>query len=237
MDLAVPVDVGRGAPIVILPGFAMSPSVYRPTAELLARRARVVVPDIYRLRGGWSCDDVVAGLRAMLDARDLEMVTFISHSFAGGVALEFATKHLERVEELVFCDTLAVSRGMSLAREALRHPLRMRWLVTPEATRAFMGTVIPHLRAITEAAWWGFRSERADDIERIALSGVPTHVLWANRDSVLSRRDGMEFASDMQASFDVVDAPPGTMVDHDWMFEDPELFVRHLEQLTLKALA
>ena len=70
MDLAVPVDVGRGAPIVILPGFAMSPSVYRPTAELLARRARVVVPDIYRLRGGWSCDDVVAGLRAMLDARD-----------------------------------------------------------------------------------------------------------------------------------------------------------------------
>ncbi len=236
MHLAVPVDVGNGAPIVMLAGFAMSPAVYRPTAELLARRARVIVPDIYRIRGHWDCGDIVERLRTTLDERELERVTFIAHSFAGGVALEFATAYLDRVVEMVFCDTLAVSREWKLAREALRHPLRLRWLVTPEATRAFMGTVIPHPRQIVQAALWGFTSSRADDIERIALSGVPTHVLWANRDSVLSRRDGMEFADELQASFDVVNAPDGTMVDHDWMFEKPELFVRQLQQLPLKAL-
>src|SRR5690348_10819896 len=105
MDLAVPVDLGTGAAIVMLPGFAMSPSVYRPTAELLARRARVVVPDIYRIRGTWECEDIVERLVNTLDERDIEIATFISHSFAGGVALEFATRHLERVVEMVFCDT------------------------------------------------------------------------------------------------------------------------------------
>jgi pimeloyl-ACP methyl ester carboxylesterase len=228
--------MGAGAPIVLLPGFAMSPSVYRRTAALLAQRARVVVPDIYRLHGRWRCDEIVAALAALVDDFAFERVTIIGHSFAGGIELEFATAHLERVEELVFCDTLAMSREWSLAREALRHPLRLRWLATPSATRAFVGTVVPHARQIVEAAWWGFTSDRDDDIEQIARSGIPAHVLWANRDSVLARVDGEAFARELGASFDVVDAPRNVPIDHDWMFENAELFVRHLDQLPLKAL-
>jgi pimeloyl-ACP methyl ester carboxylesterase len=220
----------------MLPGFAMSPSVYKSTAALLSERARVLVPDPYRISGPWQCDDIVARLTATLDAGGLERVTIIGHSFSGGIELEFATNHLDRIVELVFADTLAMSREFTLAREAMRHPLRLRWLVTPAAARAFIGTVVPHARQIVEAAWWGFRSGRLDEVELIARSGIPTHVLWANRDSVLSRADGIEFARALNASFDVVDAPGGTPIDHDWMFQHPELFVRHLDKIGLRAL-
>ena len=59
-----------------------------------------------------------------------------------------------------------------------------------------------------------------------ASAGLPCHVLWANRDTLLSRRDGSEFARDLGASFTVVDRPKGAgPVDHDWMYRYPALFV------------
>jgi hypothetical protein len=42
--LSVGVDFGEGPVIVALPGFAMTLSLYRPTAELLSEQCRVVVP-------------------------------------------------------------------------------------------------------------------------------------------------------------------------------------------------
>ena len=88
------------------------------------------------------------------------------------------------------------------------------------------------------AAWWGFTSDRTDDIEAIVAAGIPCHVLWAARDSILLRSDGQAFARDLHATFTVAKAPPGYgHIDHDWMFDDPELFAEHLEQLGLRVLS
>ena len=62
------------------------------------------------------------------------------------------------------------------------------------------------------------------------------HVLWANRDSILSQSDGREFAKRLNGTFTVASAPDGRPVDHDWMFESPHLFVAHLFSLDLLAL-
>lgn len=61
-------------------------------------------------------------------------------------------------------------------------------------------------------------------------------MLWANRDSVLSRSDGRTFARRMKASFTVASAPGRGPIDHDWMFQDPDLFFAHLVALKLVAL-
>jgi hypothetical protein len=61
-------------------------------------------------------------------------------------------------------------------------------------------------------------------------------VLWANRDSVLRRSDGERFARELNASFTVASAPDGRPIDHDWMFQEPDLFYAHLEDLKLSAL-
>ncbi|MHB8440221.1 MAG: alpha/beta fold hydrolase [Acidimicrobiales bacterium] len=237
-ELKIPLDIGQGAPIVVLHGFAMRPATYRATAELLAGRgARVVVPDLFDVPAPWRFDDVVKALELGLERRGLDRVTLVGHSFGGGIELGYAVTHLECVEELVFSDTLAVSEQWGLADEALRHPLGILRLATPEAIRGFVSSLAHYPRQLAAAGWWGFRSERQTGIERVAQARIPAHVLWASRDSILAQSDGRQFAEQLHADFTVAQLPDGGPVDHDWMFQNPELFVRHLDELKLRALA
>jgi hypothetical protein len=70
----------------------------------------------------------------------------------------------------------------------------------------------------------------------VAHDGIPAHVLWANRDSILSRSDGERFAQELDATFTVASAPDGRGLDHDWMFQQPDIFFEHLLGLGLKVL-
>lgn len=223
--------------MVLLHGFAMRPATYRVTAGLLAAQARVVVPDLFDVRGPWRSQEVLDSFTRTLDELELERVTLIGHSFGGGIELGFAASFPERVAELVFSDTLAVSDEWGLADEALRHPLGLTRLATWPAMTAFAGTWARHPRQMMGAAWWGFRSRREGDMAAVAAAGIPAHVLWANRDSILSRADGQDFAARLGATFTVASRPGGGAIDHDWMFQDPALFVAHVETLGLKALA
>ena len=234
--LPVPVDLGTGAPIVLLHGYGMRPWVYRATAELLARHARVLVPDLFDGPGRWRPERVVNALAAALDDLDIEKATLVGHSFGGGIELGFAATRPERVTELVFSDTLAVSEEWGLADEALRHPIRLMRLVTAQAALSFAESWVTHPGQMTAGAWWGFRSRRSDDIDAVARAGIRAHVLWANRDSILNRADGREFAERLGATFTVATSSDGP-VDHDWVFQSPDLFVAHLQALGLAALS
>ena len=90
---------------------------------------------------------------------------------------------------------------------------------------------------LARAALWAFASDRSAEIEAVAAAHIPCHVLWAESDTILSRADGREFAERLDATFTVAKRPPGyPPIDHDWMFDDPELFVEHLTALDLEAL-
>jgi pimeloyl-ACP methyl ester carboxylesterase len=235
--LEVPIDTGTGPPVVLLHGYAMRPDTYGQLAELLSRRCRVVIPDLFALRGRWSYAKVLDAFTAALDGLGLDRVTLIGHSFGGGIELGFASRSPDRVVELVFSDTLAASREWGLADEALRHPIRLLRLATPTAAAAFARTWVEHPRQLVGAGWWGFTSGRDGASEAVAQAGLASHVLWANRDSILLRSDGERFAGLLNASFTVASAPDGRPIDHDWMFQEPDLFFSHLEDLKLVALA
>jgi pimeloyl-ACP methyl ester carboxylesterase len=234
--LRVPVDIGSGRAVALLHGYGMRPWVYRATAELLADRARVVVPNLFDVPGHWQPERVVDALASTLDHLGIEKATLVAHSFGGGIQLGFAASRPARVTELVFSDTLAVSEEWGLADEALRHPVRLMRLVTPEAALAFAQSWALHPRQMLSGAWWGFRSRRSDDTDAVARQQLPSHVLWANRDSILRRSDGRRFAERLGATFTVASSPDGP-VDHDWVFQHPALFVAHLEELGLTALS
>ena len=74
-------------------------------------------------------------------------------------------------------------------------------------------------------------------METLARSGVRSHVLWAERDTLLSRDEGRRFAHDLRATFEVASGDGADPIDHDWMYRHPRLFVHHLERLGLAALA
>jgi pimeloyl-ACP methyl ester carboxylesterase len=233
--LPVGLDEGVGGSLVLIPGYGTQPDTYQPLVRLLAQRCRVVLLDIYGIRGPWRYDSVLRSFAATLGWLGLDQATFLGHSFGGGIELGFAVRHPERVVELVFSDTLAVSREWVLAREAFSHPWRMLGMATPRAASDFTRSWIEHPRQLVDAAWWGFTSGRSKDIRIVARERLPAYVLWANRDSLLSRQDGMEFARELDASFTVADAPG--YVDHDWMYRHPHLFVKHLDQLGLRVLS
>jgi len=235
--LEVPIDSGAGSAVVVVHGYAMRPATYGRLADLLARRCRVLIPDLFAVRGRWSYLKVLDAFTATLDRLGLERVTLLGHSFGGGIELGFADRFPGRVVELVFSDTLAVSRQWGLADEALRHPVRLLRLATPTATAAFARSWAVHPRQLLDAGWWGFTSGRDCAAQSVADHGIRAHVLWANRDSILTRRDGESFARDLRASFTVASAPHDRPVDHDWMFQDPDLFFSHLEALKLVALS
>jgi pimeloyl-ACP methyl ester carboxylesterase len=233
--LPVGLDEGTGRPLVLVPGYGTRPDTYQPLVKLLAQRCRVVLLDIYGIRGAWRYHDVLRSFTVTVDRLGLERVSVLGHSFGGGIELGFAVRHPQRIVELVFSDTLAVSREWVLAREAFSHPWRLLGMATPKAAWDFTRSWVEHPRQLVDAAWWGFTSGRSKDTHVVAEDGLPAHVLWANRDSLLSRDDGMEFARELHASFTVVDAPG--YVDHDWMYRHPRLFVDHLDQLGLRVLS
>lgn len=221
---------------MLLQGFGMRPDTYRATADVLASGARVVIPDLFAVRGPWRYRRVLDAFVATLDDLGLDRVSMIGHSFGGGIELGFAASYPERVVELVFSDTLAVSEEWGLADEALRRPWGLVRLATWPAATAFVSQWLAHPRQMLSAAWWGFRSTRYGAISVVAERGIPAHVLWANRDSILPRADGREFAERLGATFTVAHSPDGRPIDHDWMFQNPRLFVAHLQALGLLAL-
>jgi pimeloyl-ACP methyl ester carboxylesterase len=232
------VTIGNGPALVLFHGYAMQPETYLPMARLLADRVRVVIPAIFELPQWWTFRNAMECLRLTLAEKGVERASLVGHSFGGGLELAFAAQHPDRVVECVFSDTLAVKRGLSLAREFFSHPpgaiLRM---ATPAALSAFGRSWRTHPLQLASAALWGFLHDRNGEMDTVANAGIPCHVLWATHDTILARRDGQEFAQRLHATFTVAERPPGYgPIDHDWMFDDPKLFAQHLERLGLQAL-
>ena len=229
------IDMGHGPALVLLHGYAMAPDTYLGTARLLAERTRVLIPDLFALGRRWTAERCVDTVLDLLDRLRIDRATFVAHSFGGGIQLALATRQSSRVEEMVFADTLGLSREWVLAREAV-HPTTLMRLATVRAAVDFARTWGRHAPALIRAAWWGFTSDRRQEVETLAQSGIPSHVLWAERDTLLSRDEGRRFAQDLRATFDIASGDGDDPIDHDWMYRHPQLFVRHLETIGLAAL-
>jgi pimeloyl-ACP methyl ester carboxylesterase len=230
-------DIGEGLPTLLLHGFGLSPRTYRRSAERLAAggHVRVVVPNLYDVPDRWTPEGALAHLVATLDHLRLGKVTAIGHSFGSCLQLGLAATCPDRLVELVFCDTLALSREWTLARQAL-HPINLFLLATPGAALDFAHTWMTHPLEMARAAWHGFVGDHRPNVGAVARAGLRSHVLWAERDTLLRQDDGRRFAAELGATFSVIARPPGGgAVDHNWMYRCPELFVDHMERLGLLA--
>jgi 2-hydroxymuconate-semialdehyde hydrolase len=112
-------DVGRGAPVLLLHGSGPGVSAYanwRLTMAALADEHRLIAFDqpgfgfterppgaTYTVEG-WT--DHVLGV---LDALGLAQVDLVGNSFGGAIALRFAAQHPERVRRLVLMGSVGVS--------------------------------------------------------------------------------------------------------------------------------
>lgn len=216
--------------MVLFPGFAMRPEIYSSTAaELVARDARVVCFDLLSAPGRWDARAVESGAATVLESLGIESSAMVAHSFGGAILLGLAAAHPQLVRTAVFSDTLGLSFGLHLAEEALGLRAMVR-LATKRAALSFARSIVGHPVAVAGAAWWGYRSDRSEQTDLVARSGIDCHVLWAERDTLLPRSEGEAFARRLGASFRIVRGDPdGGPVDHDAMYRHPRRFVAALD--------
>jgi pimeloyl-ACP methyl ester carboxylesterase len=107
------IDIGRGAPVVLIPGLQGRWEWMQPTVELLAEHYRVISYSLCDERSSpCACDETlgfenyVQQVGTVLDRAGLERATLIGVSYGGLIATEFAARHPERVSNLVLASAL-----------------------------------------------------------------------------------------------------------------------------------
>ena len=103
---------GHGPPVVLLHGWPQHWYEWRDVIPLLAPHARVICPDLRGLgwtdvpRRGYEKDQLKRDVLALLDALELERVTFVGHDWGGFVGFLLALEHPERIESFLALNVL-----------------------------------------------------------------------------------------------------------------------------------
>jgi pimeloyl-ACP methyl ester carboxylesterase len=107
------IDIGRGAPVVIIPGLQGRWEWMEPTVELLAEHYRVIAYSLCdEPSSPCACDlglgfeNYVRQVGEVMDRAGLHRATVIGVSYGGLIATEFAARHPDRVSNLVLASAL-----------------------------------------------------------------------------------------------------------------------------------
>jgi len=120
------VEIGRGEPIVLVPGLAGGWRLLTPLARSLAKRHRVFLyghrdeSNLLRTRPAGQVGDYARDLAGLIGELGLERPTLFGVSFGGAVALEFAIDHPRRVGRLVLSGVAAHFQSTLASTIALR---------------------------------------------------------------------------------------------------------------------
>jgi pimeloyl-ACP methyl ester carboxylesterase len=223
------VTAGAGPPLVLLPGFGLSPLAYLRVVDRLAPTHRVLVPWVWGAGPRWSYEAAVGAVLATLEAQDVERAAVVGHSMGGAVALGVAAAEPARTSALVLVNALALSPGRSrLARLGLqgRH---IRTFATVATARDFVGWAARRPGDVVATALWGWSCDLADAAAAVRSAGVPRSVLWGEDDSLLPLTIGEELAGALDAPLRVASGrSPEERVEHDWVYRHPTFFSRQL---------
>ncbi|MFW2457933.1 alpha/beta fold hydrolase [Methyloversatilis discipulorum] len=122
-------DLGSGFPVLMLHGSGPGVSAWanwRLVMPSLAERARVIAPDMagfgYTERRPdlrYDMDTWVAQAIGMLDALGIEQADLVGNSFGGGLALQVAIRHPQRIRRLVLMGSVGVRFDITPALDAV----------------------------------------------------------------------------------------------------------------------
>jgi len=114
----LPVDLayeehGTGIPLMLVHGFPLNRSIWRPLVPLLESKFHLVLPDLRGFgqspvtEGTYSMRLLAEDLRALLDTLNIEKVVLAGHSMGGYVSLAFAQAYPHRLAGLALVSSQA----------------------------------------------------------------------------------------------------------------------------------
>ncbi|HEY7136879.1 MAG TPA: alpha/beta fold hydrolase [Acidimicrobiia bacterium] len=121
-------DDGDGPAVILVHGMASSSQTWQPVFEPLARRVRVVAPDLLghgatvKPRTDYSVGAHANTIRDLMAALGIDRATIVGHSLGGGVAMQFAYQFPERCERLVLVAAGGLGPDVAFLLRALTLP-------------------------------------------------------------------------------------------------------------------
>lgn len=157
---------GDAEALLLIHGMAASSQVWRAILPQLAKKYRVIAPDLLghgqssKPRTDYSLGAFAVGLRDLLDELGVESATVVGHSLGGGIAMQFLYQHPD------YCRRLVLISSGGLGPEV---GLILRLLAAPGA-ELIMPVIAPSavLRAGSAVRSWlgslGLRSPRGAEL-------------------------------------------------------------------------
>jgi len=236
-------DCGSGPPLVLVHGLMITGEMFEPVVDDLARRHRVIVPDLRghgRSRGlppPYTVPVLAGDLADLLDHLGVWSAAVLGYSQGGAVAQQFALDYPERCSRLVLACTYAFN--MATVREKIEGhvvPLLVRALGMQRFARSVIGLGLK--RVSTQRAAWiagliGDQDPRLmdaawkaamafDSRSRLGDIRCPTLVIAGSEDNAVPMHHATMLHEGIKGSaLSVVDG-----ADHALIWERPDEFVR-----------
>jgi pimeloyl-ACP methyl ester carboxylesterase len=121
-------DAGHGDVLLLIHGMAGSSTTWRAVLPQLAKKYRVVAPDLLghgksaKPRGDYSLGAFAVWLRDLLDELGVRRATVIGQSLGGGIAMQFAYQHRDYCERLVLIGSGGLGPDLSPLLRVLAAP-------------------------------------------------------------------------------------------------------------------
>jgi 3-oxoadipate enol-lactonase len=199
--------LGSGPPVVLLHPFPANHDLWKPAAQAVVSRYRVILPDLRGHgdsgigEGPATMEKHAADLARILDHEEVGRAPFVGVSIGGYVLFEFWRKYRARVEALVLCNT----KAQADTPEARAARLQSAVEVMERGTEPFFESMIPKLMGRTtldarpdlvDGALHMMRkmspedvamvqrgmAERPDSVETLKTVNVPTIVVTGDED-------------------------------------------------------
>ena len=182
--------LGSGPPVVLLHPFPANHELWKPAAQALVSRYRVILPD---LRGhgdsGIGTGPAVmqkhaADIARVLDHEAVRRAPLVGVSIGGYVLFEFWRKYRARVEALVLCNT----KAQEDTPEARAGRLQAAADVMERGTEPFFESMLPKLLGKTTHST---RPALVDGVRRMMRKMSPEDVAMVQR-GMAERPDSVE---------------------------------------------
>jgi len=190
--------IGSGPPLVLLHPFPANHDFWKPAAQALISRYRLILPDLRGHgdsgvgEGSATMQKQAEDLARVLDDAQVERAPFVGVSIGGYVLFEFWRRYSSRVQVLVLCNT----KAQADAPEARAARLQAAAEVTERGTEPFFESMLPKLIGKTT------RSTRPDLVE-----GALRMMRKMSPQDVASVQRGMAERPDSVETLKTINAP------------------------------